>query len=71
MCLSNNNWRFHCLTKDKEGKKQPLFLKRAIDTKISHHIKIVAKANPFDPFYKGSFVRREWEKKRHCSYPFY
>ena len=37
---------------DKNGKKKPLFLKRAIDTKIRRHIKIIAKANPFDPLYK-------------------
>lgn len=59
-----DNWRFYCVTKDKEGKKKTLFLKRAIDTKIRRHIKIVAKANPFDPFYKEYFVKREEEKQR-------
>ncbi|WP_032112576.1 group II intron reverse transcriptase/maturase [Candidatus Paracaedibacter symbiosus] len=61
-----DNWRFYCLIKDKEGKKKTLFLKRAIDTKIRRHIKIVAKANPFDPFYKEYFVKREQEKQRRC-----
>ncbi|WP_052046348.1 hypothetical protein [Candidatus Paracaedibacter symbiosus] len=61
-----DNWRFYCLIKYKEGKKKTLFLKRAIDTKICRHIKIVAKANPFDPFYKEYFVKREQEKQRHC-----
>ncbi|WP_010301934.1 group II intron reverse transcriptase/maturase [Candidatus Odyssella thessalonicensis] len=59
-----DNWRFYCLIKDKEGKKQTLFLKRAIDTKIRRHIKIVAKSNPFDPFYKDYFAKRELEKQR-------
>ena len=58
-----DNWRFYC---DKEGKKKTIFLKRAIDTKIRRHIKIVAKANPFDPFYKNYFAKRELEKQRRC-----
>ena len=62
-----DNWRFYCLIKDKEGKKKTLFLKRAKDTKIRRHIKIVAKANPFDPFYKDYFVRRKSERKRRCN----
>lgn len=61
-----DNWRFYCITKDKEGKNKTLFLKRAIDTKIRRHIKIVAQANPFDPFYREYFVRRELERKRRC-----
>lgn len=51
---------------DKNGKKKPLFLKRAIDTKIRRHIKIIANANPFDPLYKDYFVKRESERKRRC-----
>jgi RNA-directed DNA polymerase len=59
-----DNWRFYCMIKDKKGNKIPLFLKRAMDTKIRRHIKIVAKANPFDPFYKDYFTKREQEKQR-------
>lgn len=61
-----DNWRFYCQIKDKEGKNKTLFLKRAIDTKIRRHTKIVAKANPFDPFYKDYFAKREQERKRRC-----
>jgi RNA-directed DNA polymerase len=61
-----DNWRFYCTIQDKNGKKKPLFLKRAIDTKIRRHIKIIAKANPFDPLYKDYFVKRESERKRRC-----
>ncbi len=59
-----DNWRFYCQVRDKEGNKKPLFLKRAIDTKIRRHTKIVAHANPFDPLYKEYFINREKSKKR-------
>jgi len=58
-----DNWRFYCLIKDKDGNVKSLFLKRAIDTKIRRHIKIVASANPFDPMYKEYFQNRERMKK--------
>ena len=53
------NWRFYCMTKDKEGKKKILLLKRAKDTKIRRHVKIKASSNPFDPSYKDYFIKRE------------
>lgn len=58
-----DNWRFHCIIKDKKGNKKPLYLKNASDTKIRRHTKIVALANPFDPFYKDYFAKREMERK--------
>ena len=57
-------WRFHCKIKDKEGKPKLLYLKKASETKIRRHMKIVAKATPFDPFYKEYFEKREKERKR-------
>ena len=30
--VRGNRWRFHCKTKDKEGKQKPLYLKNASDT---------------------------------------
>lgn len=62
-CYRGNNWRFHCMIKDKNGKQKPLYLKKASGTKIRRHIKIQAKANPFDPLYKGYFEKREMDRK--------
>jgi RNA-directed DNA polymerase len=56
--------RFHCKTREKEGKKNLLILKNASDTKIRRHIKIIAKANPFDPAYKEYFAKREEDRKK-------
>ena len=54
------------MIQDKSGNRKPFLLKRAIDTKIRRHIKIVAKANPFDPLYKDYFTKREVERQRRC-----
>jgi len=58
-----NNWKFHCMIKDKNGKPMPLYLRNAGETKIRRHIKIQAKANPFDPLYKHYFVKRDKDRK--------
>lgn len=58
-----DNWRFYCMTKDKEGNKKTLLLKRAKDTKICRHVKIKASANPFDPSYKDYFVKRDSKER--------
>ena len=62
--LGGDNWRFHCITKDKNGKSKPLYLKNAVDTRIRRHIKIKSDANPFNPLYREYFNKREKEKKR-------
>jgi len=62
--LGKDRWRFHCITKDKAGKKKPLYLKNASDTKIRRHIKIKSAATPFNPSYKEYFEQREQERKR-------
>ena len=59
-----DNWRFYCPIKGKDGKNKPLLLKKASDTKIRRHMKIIANANPFDPAYKDYFVKREEDRKR-------
>ena len=59
----NNNWRFHCFIKDKDGKGKPLYLKRATETHILRHKKIMGAATPFNPCYKQYFVKREIERK--------
>lgn len=53
--LGNDNWRFYCTTKDKDGKQKLLYLKRAANTHIRRHTKIKAEANPFNPRYKEYF----------------
>lgn len=62
--FKGDNWRFHCMTRDKKGKQKPLYLKKASDTKIRRHVKIKSEATPFDPKYKEYFIAREAESKR-------
>lgn len=62
----SNNWKFYCMTKDKNGNLTPLYLKNAAETKIRRHIKIQAKANPFNPLYKYYFVKRRKVMKDCC-----
>jgi len=59
-----DNWRFHCIVKDKKGEPKTLFLKNATDTKIRRHVKIKSEATPFNPLYKEYFKQREEERKR-------
>jgi len=62
--LKGDNWRFYCMTKDKEGKTKPLYLKNAGETKIRRHVKIRSEATPFNPLYKDYFIQRENEQQR-------
>ena len=62
--VRGNRWRFHCMTKDKEGKQKPLYLKNASDTKIRRHVKIKSAATPFDPLYREYFEQREQQRRR-------
>lgn len=62
--LAGDNWRFHCIAKDKDGNEKPLYLKRASDTHIRRHRKIKAEANPFDPRFKEYFKEREKNRKQ-------
>ena len=62
--LAGDHWRFHCIAKDKDGNKKPLYLKRASDTHIRRHRKIKAEANPFDPRFKEYFKAREKNRKQ-------
>jgi RNA-directed DNA polymerase len=61
--LGEDNWRFHCMIKDKNGDQKPLYLKKTTDTKIRRHIKIKSDANPFNPLYKEYFIQREQQRK--------
>jgi RNA-directed DNA polymerase len=62
--LAGDNWRFHCIVKDKDGNKKPLYLKRATDTHIRRHIKVKAEANPFNPRFKDYFLERGKKMKK-------
>ena len=62
--LKGDNWRFYCMTKDKEGKTKPLYLKNAGETKIRRHVKIRSEATPFNPLHKDYFIQRENEQQR-------
>jgi len=61
-----DNWRFHCITKDKNGSKKSLYLKNISDIKIRRHIKIKSEATPFNPTYKEYFRNRD-EKQKRCT----
>lgn len=60
--VGGNQWRFHCIVKDKSGNKKPIYLKQASETLIRRHKKIRAEANPFDPCYKDYFEQRYKER---------
>lgn len=62
-----NRWRFHCMVKDKNGNKKPLYLKHASETKIRRHIKIRADATPFNPKFREYFEEREKDRKSRYS----
>jgi len=62
--FGGNRWRFHSIIKDKTGKKKPLYLKNASDTKIRRHVKIKSAATPFNPLYKEYFEQREEKRIR-------
>ncbi|WP_232224401.1 reverse transcriptase domain-containing protein [Candidatus Paracaedibacter symbiosus] len=61
-----DNWRFYCMVRDKQGNKNPLYLKNASDTKIRRHIKIMVAVTPFNPVYKDYFDQREKDRKKRC-----
>jgi RNA-directed DNA polymerase len=61
--VGNDRWRFHCITKDKEGNRTPLYLKKATMTPIRRHKKILSAANPFDMRFKKYFQERAQERK--------
>ena len=63
--IGGDHWRFHCIIKDKAGKKKPLYLKNASDTKIRRHVKIKSAATPFNPLYKEYFEQREEKRIGH------
>lgn len=62
--VGHNNWRFFCSVKDKNGKKKPIYLRLASNTKIRRHIKVKKDATPFNPLYKDYFKQREDRRKR-------
>jgi RNA-directed DNA polymerase len=54
-----SNWRFYSNTKGKDGKIKPVYLRRAIDTKIKRHVKIRGAATPFNPEFKDYLEARD------------
>lgn len=59
-----DHWRFYAPIKDEDGQTKHLYLKRAKDIKIRRHLKIKAKANPFDPLDREYFEKREQERQK-------
>jgi len=64
--IGGNNWVF--TGRDKKS-KEVIFLRKASDTPIRRHIKIVGKANPFDPSWEEYFTKREKSRLRLCLAP--
>lgn len=58
----NNHWMFHAKIQDEEGKQSFLDLQKASDVTIKWHVKIIARANPYDPAYKEYFEKRKLKK---------
>jgi RNA-directed DNA polymerase len=56
------NGVFSCKVRQKDGTETVLSLKRAADIPIKRHIKIRAKAIPFDPLYEEYFEQRDTKK---------
>lgn len=54
-----NNWRFHAMVKDKDGKNLPLYLYLARETAIKRYIKIKSTAKIYDPEFKEYFELRK------------
>lgn len=58
------NWVFSARIKDREGNFRYLDLFRASTVRIKRHVKIKAKAHPFDPEFVGYFEKRDLRVKR-------
>ncbi|MBX9805813.1 MAG: group II intron reverse transcriptase/maturase [Alphaproteobacteria bacterium] len=59
----NRHWVFSATSKDKQGYIKHLELVEAQKTPIKRHIKIIAKANPYDPAYLKYFEERLTRRK--------
>ena len=58
-----DNWRFHANTVDKNGNSKPVYLKRAAETKIRRHIKILGDSNPFKSEFQEYFEKLDKKRK--------
>lgn len=61
--LKGDRWRFFCTTKDKKENSKPLYLNKAMDTKIRRHTKVKSEATAFNPLFKDYFKKREEDRK--------
>jgi RNA-directed DNA polymerase len=57
--LGGNNWRFSGEQRNEDGTTTIQWLRRASSTRIKRHLKIRAKANPYDPACEVYFEERE------------
>jgi len=62
--VKGDHWRFHCKIKDKKGKSELFYLKKAAGTKIRRHIKIKSEATVFNPLYRDYFKQHEEMRKQ-------
>jgi RNA-directed DNA polymerase len=57
------NWVFFATSRDAQGKAACLDLFRAASVPITRHIKIQARANPYDPAFNDYFARRAQSRR--------
>jgi RNA-directed DNA polymerase len=66
--IRNRDWVFFSREKDKKsGNKKIVTLIRATNTQITRHIKILSKANPYDPGYSEYFQQRSYKQRRRAT----
>ncbi len=58
-----NNWWFHAKTRTADGHADMFRLIRMASTKIVRHVKVIAKATPYDPAYNSYFERRKRQRR--------
>lgn len=56
--LGNRNWVFAGVLPRANGKSQLVHIVYAADTPIRRHIKVIGKANPYDPQWTNYFIQR-------------
>ena len=67
--LGNRNWVFTGVLPRANGKSQPVHIVYAADTPIRRHIKVIGKANPYDPQWTNYFIQRHKKKTPQKSTP--
>lgn len=65
--IRNHKWVFSGTIPQKDGKPQTLHIVYATNTPIRRHIKVVGKANPYDPQWINYFLQRQRKSLHHST----